>query len=177
MGSHREPVKQILGMSGSPTRQKRRVTFVDCAHTGEFESPWPTTGQTVYCRRCQTYRVVEEELHDYRAFCDEGARCLKRSSYGSDLLRARLMASEHVLMHPTHRVGVLDNWQPMEAVQYGNTQEELPFAFLAGERDKVEKLAQKNLRSALDKVHAAREARHVPPHGGTEDHQEGSDND
>jgi len=173
MGPHREPVKRILGASGTPNRTKRRVSFVDCSHTGEFESPWPTKGQTVYCRRCHDYRIVEEELHDYRAFCHEGARCLKRSSYGSDLLRARLMASEHVMMHPTHRVEVMDNWQPLEAVQYGDVQEELPFAFLADERDRLGKLAQKNLRSALDKVHAEREASHVPPHGGTDGHQEG----
>ena len=165
-------IRDVDNPLSRPSQQRKAdVMLVPCHHTSTFVAPWPTEGQTVYCRRCVDYRTVGSVLKAYRCFCI-GRRCRITRSVGDDIDAARRIASAHVLEHVSHAVEVTCNFQPVEYVRYGEDPSEHPYASIGGARQQVMRDVQENLRQALDRAYEEAQTRRVPPDGRTEERNE-----
>lgn len=79
------------------------VTY-ECDHTAIFKTAPPRVGDTVFCIRCNTDRVVVKAPHEYRISCRV---CTFGRAYGVARLAAEIAAAKHANKHG-HRVRLYD---------------------------------------------------------------------
>lgn len=65
---------------------------LDCWHYLEFSTAPPLLGDSVYCLRCQSMRVVKDAPTEYRIRC---TKCPYARMLGSERLHAEITASKH----------------------------------------------------------------------------------
>ncbi len=95
----------------------KRTIQLSCKHTVDFEAPVPKIGEIIYCRRCQTSRIVEQRTDTYYVKCTK-AGCPYGRNYGSDAGEARLAAWRHVQKFHSHSVSILRNGESVNTVTF-----------------------------------------------------------
>lgn len=77
-----------------------RVQLSHCGHIQTYE-PRPTVGETLYCRRCRTWRKAEVLAVEWHDRC---LVCRFSKYYGEDKTTAMRAAVKHVTDYPSHSV-------------------------------------------------------------------------
>lgn len=77
--------------------------LLECEHSFTTRVAIPRTGDEVFCRMCNAYRMVRYKSSDWRAKCVD---CRYSRYCGSDKSWAERKASDHARLHSEHRVKV-----------------------------------------------------------------------
>ena len=138
--------------TGSPAKQPPVMVLLSCKHEMPYRAPLPLAGESVYCRRCEEYQVVEI-VPEYGIRCDS---CRLSRRYGRDLGAARMSASKHTMTRPEHTVSIMDGGTLVERVGRPLGEGQLPFDSVVSERLRVARNNQRILRDFIDKGNTGR---------------------
>ena len=115
-----------------------------CKHRMHFSTAKPASGDQVYCRSCQAYRLVVRHIRALMVKCRD---CTYSANHGEDSLGAERAASRHVMKKPEHRVDLTVDGVVVQTVAQDAGQGVLPFATAVQERQAANRDHQGSLKT------------------------------
>lgn len=93
----------------------RHMVSLTCLHTAVYPPPAPQQGETVLCVKCDAYRQVVTETHNYRWHCDT---CSAGKHYGSGFVTMETRASSHAVRKIGHHVTLYDGKERLREIYH-----------------------------------------------------------